>query len=70
MVTFHPTARPHKASGRYAAMVIIRNPKGQCVGSRVSERTYPTKELAAAWARLAALRVQSEDRFLMCSRVA
>jgi hypothetical protein len=53
MVTFHPSASKQH-DGSFRPMVIGRNPKGQCVGSRVSRSiTFPSKELARNFARLA-----------------
>lgn len=39
MVTFHPMAK--KVAGGYRPMVVMRNAKGQCIGSKVAgARTY------------------------------
>lgn len=63
MVTFHPTAsRLH--NGSYRPMVMVRNPKGQMIGSRVaSSKEFPTKEDARNYARNAAHNVAARLDF-------
>lgn len=63
MVTFHPTAtRLH--TGAFRPMVMVRNPKGQLIGSRVStSRTFLTKEEARNFARQAAHNVAGRLEF-------
>lgn len=52
MFTFIPKAK--RAQSGYRAMIIVRNPKGQCVGSKVSPRLYADADTAKAFARRAA----------------
>lgn len=67
MVTFHPTARKLR-NGQFAAMVIVRNPKGQCEGSRVSAvRTFADKEEAKTFARIASHNVAERLGFCRVS---
>lgn len=53
MVTFHPTSK--KVAGGYRPMVIIRNAKGQCIGSNVAgANTYTCDHPARMYALFAA----------------
>lgn len=62
MVTFHPTAT--RTLTGFRPMVMVRNPKGQCVGSRVaSDRVYGDKEAARAYAVQAARNVAARLDF-------
>jgi hypothetical protein len=67
MVTFHPTTkRTHSPDGSlgFLAMVMVRNPRGQCVGSKVSaNRVFPDKEAAKNFARQAAYNVSARVGF-------
>lgn len=63
MVSFHPTARKLH-NGAFVPMVIVRNPKGQCVGSRVSiGREFTDKDAAKNFARNAAHKVAERLTF-------
>lgn len=55
MVTFHPSAK--RCHNGYAAMVIVRNPKGQCVGCGCGVEVFETKDAARDAARFMAHRV-------------
>lgn len=48
-----------KAKAGFYPAIIIRNPKGQCIGSvKLSDKPCSTKTLAVVWARLAARTVE------------
>jgi hypothetical protein len=64
MVTFHPSCAPVR-SGGFKPAVIIRNDKGQCVGSRVSAAiVFPDKDAARNFAREKARVVASQFPFV------
>lgn len=67
MVTFHPSAskvRQPDGSILFRPMVMVRNPAGQMIGSRVSSvDTYSTKDDARNQARLAAHSVAAKLQF-------
>ncbi len=60
MFTLHPTAKA-LANGRHVAMVNIRNPKGQLVGSRTGDRSWLTAGLAKAYATFVAIGFAAEE---------
>ena len=59
MFTYHPTAK--RTRNGYVPMVIVRNPKGQCVGSKAGKRTFPYADTAKMFARMAAETVTLES---------
>ena len=67
MVTLHPSAmRLH--DGSYRPAVIVRDPRGHCVGSRVSHvATFSDKEAARTFARNAAHKVAASLEFTRVS---
>jgi hypothetical protein len=72
MITVHATSKAF-GSG-FIPMITLRNPKGQCVGSRAPQgayrefRTFNTAELAAQEAKAIAVRMSKQ--FPDCIRAA
>lgn len=55
MTTFHPSTIK-RTDGWHKAMVIMRNPAGQCIGSRTTAHCFATAREAREYARDAAVR--------------
>lgn len=64
MTTVHGTSKAFGAG--FIPMIILRNPKGQCVGSRAPQggyrefRTFTSAEMAAQEARIIAARIAAQ----------
>lgn len=61
MVTFHPTTR--RSHNGYLAVVMLRNARGQCVGSNVSASVFESEQAAKERALRAAHSVAGKLEF-------
>lgn len=61
MIRFHPSTKATR-SGEYQAIVMVRNARGQMIGSKCSPHSYADKVTARNYARIAAFRVAANMR--------
>lgn len=61
MIRYHASAKATR-NGEFQAIVMVRNERGQMIGSKCSPHTYADKATARNFARIAAFRAAANMR--------
>lgn len=61
MIRYHASAKSNRR-GEFHAIVMVRNERGQMIGSKCSPHAYPDKATARNYARIAAFRAAATLR--------
>lgn len=61
MIRYHASAKANR-SGEFHAIVMVRNERGQMIGSKCSPHAYADKVTARNYARIAAFRAAANMR--------